>query len=195
MADDLRALAEREAACRNCDLYQDATQVVPGQGGATARLMLVGEQPGDQEDKQGAPFVGPAGRVLDEALERAGIDRASVFLTNAVKHFKWQPRGKARIHKKPSAGEIDACHPWLERELAIVQPAIVVAMGATAARGVFGRPMKVGDSRGRVHEVEAVGAVVVTIHPSAVLRAKEREQRDELLGSLVTDLELAARSV
>jgi uracil-DNA glycosylase family protein len=183
----LRAEASR---CTACPLYRDATQTVFGEGAVHASLMLVGEQPGDREDRSGEPFVGPAGRVLDEALEMAGIERDRIYVTNAVKHFKWEPRGKARIHKKPTAGEITACHPWLEQELAAVRPRVVVALGATAARSLFGKPVKIGEARGALLHPDGLD-VVVTIHPSAILRTREADERDQMRSAFVADLRLA----
>lgn len=189
-----RELPDLESAahdCRGCELWQPATQVVFSSGERSARIMLVGEQPGDREDQQGEPFVGPAGRVLDEALDEAGIDRSATYLTNAVKHFRFQQRGKRRIHQKPDVRHVSACHPWLEAELEAVAPRMVVAMGATAARAVLDRTVKIGDVRGRVLE-EPARPVVVTTHPSAVLRLRGRDGYDEAFGALVEDLRLAA---
>src|SRR3954468_5509389 len=156
----LPALREAEAACRRCPLYRNATQVVPGEGPARARGMLVGEQPGDQEDRQGRPFVGPAGRILDRAIVEAGIDRKQVFVTNAVKHFKFEPRGKRRLHKRPNASEIEACRWWLERERTIVKPRVIVALGATAARGVLGRPVTIAKVRGAILRDDAAVSII-----------------------------------
>ncbi|TGN63437.1 uracil-DNA glycosylase [Nocardioides eburneiflavus] len=189
-----RELSDLESAahdCRGCELWQPATQVVFSSGERSARIMLVGEQPGDREDEQGEPFVGPAGRVLDEALDEAGIDRSAAYLTNAVKHFRFEQRGKRRIHQKPDVRHLSACHPWLEAELEAVAPGVVVAMGATAARAVLDRAVKIGDVRGRVLE-EPARPVVVTTHPSAVLRLRGRDGYDEAFGALVEDLRLAA---
>jgi uracil-DNA glycosylase family protein len=191
---DSRDLADLESAahdCRGCELWQSATQVVFSSGDRSARIMLVGEQPGDREDEQGEPFVGPAGRVLDEALAEAGIDRSAAYLTNAVKHFRFEQRGKRRIHQKPDVRHLSACHPWLEAELEAVAPGVVVAMGATAARAVLSRNVKIGEVRGRLLE-EPARPVVVTTHPSAVLRLRGRDGYDEAFGSLVADLRLAA---
>jgi uracil-DNA glycosylase family protein len=191
---DSRDLADLESAahdCRGCELWQPATQVVFSSGDRSARIMLVGEQPGDREDEQGEPFVGPAGRVLDEALAEAGIDRSAAYLTNAVKHFRFEQRGKRRIHQKPDVRHLSACHPWLEAELQAVAPGVVVAMGATAARAVLDRTVKIGEVRGRVLE-EPARPVVVTTHPSAVLRLRGRDGYDEAFGALVDDLRLAA---
>jgi uracil-DNA glycosylase family protein len=191
---DSRDLADLESAahdCRGCELWQPATQVVFSSGDRSARIMLVGEQPGDREDEQGEPFVGPAGRVLDEALAEAGIDRSAAYLTNAVKHFRFEQRGKRRIHQKPDVRHLSACRPWLEAELEAVAPGVVVAMGATAARAVLDRSVKIGEVRGRVLE-EPARPVVVTTHPSAVLRLRGRDGYDEAFGALVDDLRLAA---
>jgi uracil-DNA glycosylase family protein len=186
------ASVRREAEhCRACPLWRDATQTVFGEGAAHAALMLVGEQPGDHEDRSGHPFVGPAGAVLDDALEQAGIDRAGVYTTNAVKHFKYRPRGKRRIHQRPSAAERAACRPWLERELELVAPVIVVALGATAAHALIGRTIPISESRGRPLEGALFSTVLVTAHPSSVLRERNREARDEALAAIVRDLEVA----
>jgi DNA polymerase len=183
-------LASAVQDCRGCPLFLDTTQAVFGEGQRRAHLLLVGEQPGDVEDREGRPFVGPAGRVLAAALEDAGIDRDDVFLTNAVKHFKHETRGKRRLHRKPSSREVDACEPWLSAELRLVDPRVVVALGATAARALAGRPVKVMTARGQeVSFGERRG--VVTIHPSAVLRADEEVERMRAL--LVEDLRLARR--
>jgi DNA polymerase len=187
---DLDSLRPAVRRCRGCPLFEHATQAVFGEGRGRARLMLVGEQPGDAEDREGQPFVGPAGRVLTDALAAAGISRDEVFLTNAVKHFKFERQGKRRLHKKPSAREVDACRPWLEAELEIVRPDVVVALGATAGRALAGRPVRVMSARGAETQLGGHRAVV-TIHPSAVLRAAD--DADELRGLLVEDLRLARR--
>ena len=194
--DSLAEAREQAAHCRDCPLWKNATQTVFGAGPVSARVVLVGEQPGDQEDLAGKPFVGPAGRLLDQALLEAAIDRKATYVTNAVKHFKFEPRGKRRIHKKPSELEIGACHQWLERELALVRPALVVALGATAARAVFGRTTAIGKNRGRIlagnqakHPVDA--DLLVTVHPSFLLRVPD-EDRDEAYASFVADLKLIA---
>jgi DNA polymerase len=192
---ELRASREDASTCTACGLYERATQTVFGEGSIGARLMLVGEQPGDREDQAGRPFVGPAGRVLTDALDQIGVSRHDVYVTNAVKHFKWTPRGKARIHKTPTAGEVTACHPWLESELTLVDPQVVVALGATATRAVLGRPGKVGELRGRALSFDGLPTVVVTIHPSAVLRADEGDDRRDLYEGLVSDLQLAVAAV
>ena len=184
----LRTLRRAAAGCRGCPLWQDATQTVFGEGAREARLMLVGEQPGDREDREGEPFVGPAGRILAQALEGAGIDRGEVYLTNAVKHFKWRPQGKRRLHQTPRAGEVAACRPWLEAELEAVQPAALLALGATAAKALYGPSVRVTKDRGRLIESELAPVAALTIHPSAVLRLREHEERDEALGGLIDDV-------
>ena len=191
----VKALNAAAHECRGCDLYKTATQVVFGAGPRAARVMFVGEQPGDQEDRQGAPFVGPAGAMLGKALEDAGIPRDQVYVTNAVKHFKWEPRGKRRIHKKPRASEIKACRPWLEAELRAVNPVIVVCLGATAAQSVFGSQFKLMQQRGEVLPSPLAPRVVATIHPSAVLRAPDSEGRREAFEMLVADLKIVAKAL
>jgi len=187
----LSALKEAAAGCRGCRLWEIGTQTVFGEGAETSRLMLVGEQPGDQEDRAGRPFVGPAGRLLDEALEDAGIDRADTYVTNAVKHFKWQARGKRRIHQKPSWAETTACGPWLEAELEAVQPQVLVLLGAVAAQSVLGRQFRVTQNRRQLVESGLAPAVTATIHPSAILRG-DPERRNEELAAFVGDLRFAA---
>jgi DNA polymerase len=189
----LGALGAAAQECRGCDLYQHATQVVFGAGPRTARVVLVGEQPGDQEDRQGAPFVGPAGALLDRALEAAGIPRRDVYVTNAVKHFKWEPRGKRRIHKKPRVSEIAACRPWLEAELRAIRPAVLVCLGASAAQSIFGSAFKLMRQRGEVLSSVLAERVVATIHPSAVLRAPDEEGRRAAFAMLVDDLRVVAK--
>jgi uracil-DNA glycosylase len=191
---DARRLAEiagAAAQCDRCELYRNATQTVFGEGPIPAAMMLVGEQPGDQEDKQGAPFVGPAGRVLDDALDVAGIDRGAVYVTNAVKHFKWEARGKRRIHKRPNASEIDACTPWLREEIAHVRPAVIVAMGATAVRAVLGGTRAIASLRGQVLASALGPPMVATVHPSAIVRVPDRDDRRAALEGLAADLRLA----
>jgi DNA polymerase len=190
--DDLRRAA---SGCRACDLYRNATQTVFGEGGEGAQLMLVGEQPGDREDLAGEPFVGPAGRLLDEALAEAGIDRATVYVTNVVKHFKWRraPSGKRRIHQKPDRGEVTACRPWLEGEVARVRPRLVVLMGATAAQAILGAAFRVTRQRGTVLATDLGPSAMATIHPSAVLRARTSEERAAARAGFVADLRAAAR--
>jgi DNA polymerase len=182
-------LAEAAEGCRGCDLYKDATQAVFGQGRASARLMLVGEQPGDKEDREGEPFVGPAGRLLDKALEEAGIDRTEAYVTNAVKHFKWKPRGNRRLHQTPRAGEIEACRPWLQAEVAAVKPAALLAMGATAGRALFGTKVRVTRDRGKPLDSPLAPVAAITIHPSAILRLRERDEREAEFAGFVADLE------
>ncbi len=189
----LSALREAEAGCTRCPLYRSATQVVPGEGPRHAPVMMVGEQPGDQEDRQGHPFVGPAGRILDRAIVEAGIERRDVFVTNAVKHFKYEQRGKRRLHKKPNTSEIEACRWWLKLERAIVRPQVIVAMGATAARGVLGRAVTIARVRGEVLSDDDGSRVVVTIHPSFVLRQQDDDSRDREYKGLVADLRRCAK--
>src|SRR5204863_8040150 len=195
----IRTLTAAAHECRGCDLYKTATQVVFGAGPGKARVVFVGEQPGDQEDRQGAPFVGPAGAMLDKALEDAGIARNEVYVTNAVKHFKWEPRGKRRIHKKPRVSEIKACRPWLEAELRAVKPQVVVCLGATAAQSILGPQFKLMANRGKVIEAQGPGVpvqrVVATIHPSAILRSPDSEGRRQAYESLVADLKVVARTL
>jgi uracil-DNA glycosylase len=191
---DARRLAEiagGAAQCNRCELYRRATQTVFGEGPVPAAMMLVGEQPGDQEDKQGAPFVGPAGRVLDDALERAGIDRGAVYVTNAVKHFKWEARGKRRIHKRPNATEIEACSLWLGEEINHVRPAVIVAMGATAVRALLGGTRAIASLRGQVLGSAFGPPMVATVHPSAIVRVPDRDDRRAALEGLAADLRLA----
>jgi DNA polymerase len=189
----LPALRRAEAECTRCPLYRFATQVVPGEGPARASLMLVGEQPGDQEDLAGRPFVGPAGRILDSALEQAGIARGDIFVTNAVKHFKHEMRGKRRLHKRPNAYEIERCRWWFEREHAIVRPAAIVALGATAARSVLGRAVSVLKIRGRAHQLADGTAALVTIHPSFLLRIKHAADKEREYRNFVSDLRKAQK--
>jgi uracil-DNA glycosylase len=186
----LRTLRAAVQDCRGCDLFRDANQAVFGEGPAKARLMLVGEQPGDREDIEGEPFVGPAGGVLHKALIAAGIEVGDAYLTNAVKHFKWRPQGKRRLHQTPRVGEVNACRPWLEAEVAAIAPEAVVALGATAARSLFGPKVKVMKDRGELLESDLAPLAAVTIHPSAVLRAGD--EREEAFDSLVADLQLVA---
>jgi uracil-DNA glycosylase family protein len=188
----LPALVEASMDCRGCDLYADATQTVFGEGPAGADIMLIGEQPGDREDRQGHPFVGPAGQLLDRALEAAGIDRARVYVTNAVKHFKFEPRGKRRIHKKPNAEEIRACRPWLDAELAVVNPKIVVCLGATAAQAVIGRSFKVTQHRGEFVDTPLDVLVTATVHPSSILRSPDDSTRAAEMDAFVRDLRAVA---
>ena len=190
-------LADGAASCTRCDLYQRATATVFGEGRKTAAMMLVGEQPGDQEDKQRRPFVGPAGRILDRALRDAGITRADVYLTNAVKHFKWTERGKRRIHQRPNGTEIKACGFWLDGELEVVRPRLVVLLGAVAGEAMFGSKFRVGEHKGKVEDAESGpwrGLVVSTIHPSAVLRGDDPAARDRSYAGLVADLVTARKA-
>lgn len=192
-----RSLAEARrlaATCTRCDLYKNATQTVFGEGPISARLMLVGEQPGDREDIVGRPFVGPAGAVLDRALEAAGIARGAVFLTNGVKHFKNEPRGKKRLHKRPDPAEIDICRWWLDLERKFVRPAVVVALGATALRAVTGRPATVSSLRGRPSRLGDGTMLIATVHPSYLLRMPDRSAAGVEFDHLVADLKLAART-
>ena len=189
----LTALREAVQACRGCPLYANATQAVLGEGARESEVMLVGEQPGDQEDRQGRPFVGPAGRLLDEALEEAGIDRTKTYVTNAVKHFKWQPRGKRRIHQKPNWSELAACRPWLDAELEVIKPRVIVCLGATAAQALLGRDFRVTRQRGVPVDSPLAEYVVATVHPSSVLRQRDDQSRDAEMRGLVRDLRAVAR--
>src|SRR5213082_587480 len=186
----------RKAAkdCTACHLYKRATQTVCGEGPKKAPIMLVGEQPGDYEDVAGRPFVGPAGKIMDQALEEAGIDRSRVYVTNAVKHFKWEPRGKRRIHQKPNSREIAACRPWLEAELRIVKPKLVVAMGATAAQTIFGPAFRVTRERGKVLSSKLAPRVLATVHPSSLLRQPDEASREREYRHFVADLRAALRA-
>jgi uracil-DNA glycosylase len=188
--DELRAEA---ADCKACDLWKTGTQTVFGEGRKKAEIVFVGEQPGDKEDLAGRPFVGPAGRVLDEGLEAAGIDRSLAYVTNAVKHFKWVARGKRRIHQKPNAAEMAACRPWLEAELAVVRPKVLVALGATAAQSLLGRQFRVTKQRGQPVESELAPHVVATVHPSSILRQETDEDRAAAMKDFVADLKVVAK--
>jgi DNA polymerase len=188
----LPKLREAAAGCTACDLYKTDTQTVFGEGTRDAAVMFVGEQPGDQEDLAGKPFVGPAGRLLDEALVDAGIDRKTVYVTNVVKHFKWQARGKRRIHQKPNWSEIAACRPWLEAELAVVEPRVLVCLGATAAQALLGRQFRVTRERGRPVESDLAAHVIATVHPSSILRS-DPETREQEYAAFVEDLKVVAR--
>src|SRR5918996_784448 len=188
----LTALREAVQDCRGCSLYANATQAVFGEGPAEAEIVLVGEQPGDQEDRRGKPFVGPAGRVLSQGLEEAGIDRTQVFITNVVKHFKFQPRGKRRIHKRPSAEEVRACRPWLDAELHAVKPKALIALGATAAQDLFGRSFRVTKQRGVPLDFDFAPLVMASVHPSSILRAPDEETRREEYELFVADLRARA---
>jgi len=189
----LPKLRDAAADCRGCDLYLHATQTVFGEGNAGARVVFVGEQPGDSEDKQGRPFVGPAGRVFDRALEAAGIAREETYVTNAVKHFKFEERGKARLHKRPRASEVKACRPWLSAELGLIRPEVVVLLGATAAQAVFGAGFRITRERGKPLASELAPFVLATAHPSSVLRAPDDESRRAAFEELVGDLKVVAQ--
>jgi DNA polymerase len=199
-ARELPVLAKAVQKCKGCELYRNATQAVFGEldthEGALrpkVAIMMIGEQPGDHEDKQGRPFVGPAGKLLDKALEEAEIDRGKVYVTNAVKHFKWEPRGKLRIHKKPSMKEINACRPWLDAELETVRPKLIVALGATAAQGLLGSGFRITQEHGKVQNAPGLPPIVATLHPSAILRARTDEDRHSQMRVLVEDLREAGR--
>jgi uracil-DNA glycosylase family protein len=189
----LDELGRAEEECRRCPLYRNATQAVPGEGAPRAPLMLVGEQPGDYEDRAGKPFVGPAGRLLDRALADAGIERRRAFVTNAVKHFKYEPRGKRRLHKRPDVPEIEACRWWLDREIALVHPETIVALGATAARSLFGRPVTIAKARGKPAALGDGTRVFVTIHPSLLLRLRTEVEKEAEYRRFVDDLRAATR--
>jgi len=184
----LTKLWQAAQECRACELYKLGTQAVLGEGPRQAAILFIGEQPGDQEDLTGRPFVGPAGRVLDEALAKVGIPRKEVFVTNAVKHFKWEPRGKRRIHQKPTLGEVKACRPWLETELALVKPQGIVCLGATAAQSLLGPQFRITRDRGRFFDSEWASWITATLHPSAILRMPDREKREEARALFLGDL-------
>jgi DNA polymerase len=190
--DSLPELRREAAECRACDLWERATQTVFGAGPSTAQVMLVGEQPGDAEDRKGSPFVGPAGRVLDEALARAGIDRGQAYVTNVVKHFKWEPRGKRRLHSKPNQVEIGACRRWLDGEIAVVRPRVLVCLGATAAQALMGKGVRVTVDRGRPIPSTIAPYIVATIHPSAILRMPDEPARRAGMDEFVRDLQQVA---
>ena len=189
------SLRKAVQACKGCDLYRNATQAVFGAGPISASIIFVGEQPGNDEDLKGAPFVGPAGKLLDRALADAGIDRDEVYLTNAVKHFKFEERGKRRIHKKPNASEVDACQPWLEAEMLLIKPKIIVCLGATAAQAILGRAYRLTQERGKFVEHAWAPLVTATFHPSAILRAPDEEQRHQQYEDLVADLKLIKKKL
>ena len=193
----VKSLAEAASDCRACDLYKNATQTVFGEGLSSAEVMMVGEQPGDKEDLAGKPFVGPAGQLLDKALEEAGIDRKLVYITNAVKHFKWEPRGKVRIHKKPNGKEIAACRPWLDAEIIAIRPKVIVAMGATAAQALLGREFRVTQHHGdMIDEAEPYPhELTATVHPSSILRAPDEESRHREMEQFVKDLRGVAKKL
>jgi DNA polymerase len=189
---DLKSLRAAASHCEGCPLYEHATQTVFGEGKSSARLILVGEQPGDREDIEGRPFVGPAGLLLDRCLEEAGIDRDGVYVTNAVKHFKWEPRGKRRIHKKPTAREIAACRPWLDAEIEAVEPQLLVCLGATAAQALLGSSFRVTQQRGEILTMPALPPLLATVHPSSILRTPDDETRRKADADFVADLREAA---
>jgi uracil-DNA glycosylase family protein len=191
----LTSLREAARGCTACPLWRTGTQTVFGEGLTRAELMLVGEQPGDREDLEGRPFVGPAGRLLDESLDEAGIDRKAVYLTNVVKHFKWEPRGKRRIHQKPNREEIAACRPWLDAEVAVVRPQVLVCLGATAAQALLGRDVRVTRDRGKPIESELAPVAFATVHPSSILRAPDDATRRRERALFVDDLRLAAQAL
>jgi uracil-DNA glycosylase len=188
----LSALRRAAAGCEGCPLYRDATQTVFGEGPRDARLMLVGEKPGDQEDRQGHPFVGPAGRLLDDALEAAGVRRGAVYLTNAVKHFKWKPAGKRRLHQKPTVREMKACRPWLLAEIAVVRPAVVVCLGATAAQSLLGTDFRLTRHRGEILRSGDAARILATLHPSSIFRIPDRHRQAAAFAGLADDLRTAA---
>jgi len=190
----LKSLRDAAHGCRGCELYKRAIQTVFGHGPASARLMLIGEVPGDQEDVQGKPFVGPAGRILDESLEAVGLAREQVYMTNAVKHFKWEPRGKRRLHSKPSAREITACRPWLEAEIEVVHPQTIVCLGATAAQTLLGRAFRLTHHLGQLIPSTWAENIIATYHPSSILRAPEPTDRDRMKKQLIRDLKRAAKA-
>jgi uracil-DNA glycosylase family protein len=191
----LKSVRASARDCQRCDLYKRATQTVFGEGPAKAGVMMIGEQPGDSEDLAGHPFVGPAGKLLDRALDEAGIDRAQVYVTNVVKHFKWEPRGKRRIHAKPNSAEIAACRPWLETEIALVKPRVLVCLGATAAQALLGRTFRVTQHRGRFVPSPLAPRVTATVHPSSILRAPDEEARHTEMRRFVQDLKRVAREL
>jgi len=190
----LFSLQEAASLCKACDLWENATQTVFGEGAKHAKIMFIGEQPGNEEDLKGAPFVGPAGRLLDKALDEAGIDRSQTYVTNVVKHFKWEPRGKRRIHKKPNTTEIAACRPWLEAEIATVRPKIIVLLGATAAQALLGKEFRVSRQRGQPIPSTLAELVMATVHPSSILRATD-ESRESEMEQFIQDLESVAKAL
>ena len=190
----LEGMRDAAKSCRDCPLWENATQTVFGEGSARAEVMLVGEQPGDQEDVRGLPFVGPAGALLDRALEAAQVDRKKVYVTNAVKHFKWELRGKRRLHKTPAQREIDACRQWLEGEIRVIRPRVIVCMGATAARALLGPEFRVSTQRGRFVTSTLAPFVFATLHPSAILRVRDDAERETAFGQLVDDLSLIRKA-
>jgi uracil-DNA glycosylase len=190
---NLKSLREAAENCQGCDLYKNATQTVFGEGSRRAPLILLGEVPGDEEDREGRPFVGPAGRLLDEALEEVGLSRDEVYVTNAVKHFRWEPRGKRRLHKKPTTRQIEACKPWLHAEILVVKPEVIVCLGATAAQAMLGRDFRITKHRGKFFKGEHAAWISATYHPSAILRAPDKEDRDRKRAEFVDDLRRAAK--
>ena len=191
--DDLDSLREAAQHCQGCDLYLKATQTVFGEGRRSSKILFVGEQPGDQEDLKGRPFVGPAGQLLDSCMEEAGIDREVAYVTNAVKHFKWEPRGKRRIHKKPTMREVGACRPWLDAEIGAIKPRLIVCLGATAAQSILGSDFRVTEKRGKILEVAGYPPIVATVHPSSILRAQTDEDRQKEKQNFINDLKVAAK--
>jgi uracil-DNA glycosylase len=191
----LEELRKASKNCKACDLWKRGTQTVFGEGGSNAKILFIGEQPGNQEDLEGRPFVGPAGKLLDVALEEAGIDRKKVYVTNAVKHFKWEPRGKRRIHKKPNAAEITACRPWLDAEIGALQPKVIVCLGATAAQALLGRDFRVTQHRGEFLKSPLASILMVTVHPSSILRAPDEKSRHAEMKRFVQDLKKISRIV
>jgi len=192
---NLKSLREASRHCEGCDLYKHATQTVFGEGPKAASVMLVGEVPGDEEDKQGHPFVGPAGRLLDDALDEAGLARDEVYVTNAVKHFRWEPRGKRRLHKKPTTRQIEACKPWLHAELLVVKPHVIVCLGATAAQAMLGSDFRITKQRGKFFKSNHAAWITATYHPSAILRAPDHEDREQKRKEFVDDLHHAAQRI
>ena len=192
---DLESLREAARSCEGCDLYRNATQTVFGEGAAHASIVLVGEQPGDMEDRQGHPFVGPAGRMLDKALAEARISRDEVYITNAVKHFRWIQRGKRRLHQKPAVRQIMACKPWIESEIESIHPNLLVCLGATAAQSILGRLVPIGQARGKFFNGQRGEAVFITIHPSAIFRQREKSEREEEYRRFVADMRLVERKL
>ncbi len=188
----LAGLQEAAANCKACDLWENATQTVFGEGKRRAKVLFIGEQPGNDEDLQGRPFVGPAGRLLDQALEQTGIDRRQTYVTNVVKHFKWEPRGKRRIHKKPNSTEIEACKPWLEAEIAAVKPRVIVCLGATAAQTLLGKEFRVSRQRGQPIPSPLAHTVIATVHPSSILRAPDEQTRRSEMQRFIDDLKIVA---
>jgi DNA polymerase len=193
MGESLEEVRAAAAGCQACELWKLGTQTVFGEGSASAELMLVGEQPGDKEDLAGRPFVGPAGKILDQALQEAGIDRSTVYVTNAVKHFKWEARGKRRLHKRPDAGEISACRPWLDKEIDLIHPRVVVCLGATAAQALLGRSFRVTKQRGELFPQLAGHVVTATVHPSSILRAPDAATREAEMAAFTDDLRVVAK--